>query len=191
MPERRPRSNQFLDTISLKIITAPILTNVLMLWTRVDSIKEEFKMYHWHLHTFPSEKQKGINALQLHGISNQLVRQSLAPWLLTVALRPNHAYDLISVPKPARYHYNNEDLSNFNNLPEHETTRLSKNVQELVNGVGTSRLRTSASFASEDETDCAQVVEYMHDPDLFTAWVQKLKSRWPCLERRQSWRPLC
>ncbi|KXT10953.1 hypothetical protein AC579_7173 [Pseudocercospora musae] len=74
-------------------------------------------------------------------VSNQLVRQNVPLWLIDVDLRPDHAYELISVPKAAKYHYGNDEFPEKTNLPQNETVRLNQNVQNLVDGIGASRLR--------------------------------------------------
>ena len=103
-------------------------------------IREELNMYLWHQKDDLDMTDHGWLRTSMYTMLQQLVRQDIASYLLTVALRPDHATDLLAFPcfMRAASKDNSESIR-----------RVDLNLKDLMSGRGENRIQGTAVFADE------------------------------------------
>ena len=96
-----------------------------------------------------------------NSLTQQLTRQDICYYAAYVAVRPDHAWRLISFPY-AKSAYATEDT---------EFMHIDLDIEEyLATGQGGSDVQGSVSFTDENEANCSVLLPKMHQRHNLQAW---------------------
>ncbi|MCJ1470831.1 hypothetical protein MMC07_009478, partial [Pseudocyphellaria aurata] len=119
-------------------------------------INQEFDMFRHHLARINGQLNRGWLRTMLFGLTQQLIRQDLAYWMLYVALRPNRHYRLVLFPSYCKYVGDGD----FNIKFCHIDINISR---YLENGRGGNMIQGSVSLDDKTKEDgCTILVKSFH-----------------------------
>ncbi|KAI9853587.1 MAG: hypothetical protein M1824_001080 [Vezdaea acicularis] len=132
-----------------------------------EMIDGEFELYEHHLWIPPSKSRQGWMRNMFYSLIQQLVRQDPVWYALSVAARPDKAWNLISYP------YITKNTENGENT---EFLHLDINLKNFIDhGIGANLIGTSISLRNEDEHGCTVIVPGFHKH--IREWHKKLCER--------------
>lgn len=131
-----------------------------------DSILNEVEKYRWHARN-GSVTGDGWLPTALYSQIQQAVRMDPLLYILTVCLRKDRNWRLISFPYLMRYAAPGDDAA---------FRRMESHVDELLLGVGASRLQVEAALEDEDVNNvCIKLVGGFHH--YLAVWLSRLEER--------------
>lgn len=119
-------------------------------------VDEEFDLYLWHQRPVNGRSNNGWLRNMFFSITQQIIRQDLAHWLLYVATRPGHHPQLISYPYYAKFVFEKDNSTGFRHID--------LNIDAfLATGRGGNAIQGSVSLDNEsEEAGCTQLVKGFH-----------------------------
>jgi hypothetical protein len=141
-----------------------------MLGSPVKSVLElihiEFDLYDYHYTPAISRARMGWNRSMFQSLTQQLTRQDVCYYAAYVAVRPDHAWRLISFPYYTKSAYPTEDTS---------FVHIDLNIGDfLETGRGGNAVQGSVSFTDEDDENCSVVLPKIHHH--LRGWWDKLNT---------------
>lgn len=134
-----------------------------------EAMKEEFEMYRFHLRDRGRAKRMGWARGQVHSLSQQIMRMDPVYYRLYCALRPDHAWRLITYPYYCKHA-----------VPGDKTffRHIDVNVEQLLSiGRGRTMIQGTASLDDEEESDCTVIIPKMHR--YLQQWRDRVEARNP------------
>lgn len=126
----------------------------------------EFDLYDYHYTPAISRPRMGWNRSMFQSLTQQLTRQDVCYYAAYVAVRPDHAWRLISFPYYTKSAYPSEDTSFIH---------IDLNIGDfLETGRGGNAVQGSVSFTDEDEDNCSVVLPKIHHH--LQGWWDKLNA---------------
>ncbi|KAJ5795081.1 hypothetical protein N7457_001680 [Penicillium paradoxum] len=114
----------------------------------------EFDMYDYHYTPAISRPRMGWNRNMFQSLTQQLIRQDVSYYAAYVAVRPDHAWRLMSFPYYTKSAYPGEDTG---------FTHIDLNIGDyLATGRGGNAVQGSVSFTDEDRDNCTIILPKMH-----------------------------
>ncbi|KAJ5630033.1 hypothetical protein N7528_003690 [Penicillium herquei] len=114
----------------------------------------EFNLYDYHYTPAVSRPRMGWNRSMFHSLTQQLVRQDICYYAAYVAIRPDHAWRLISFPYYTKSAYPGEDTA---------FVHIDLSIGDCIaTGRGANAVQGSVSFTDEDKENCSVVLPGIH-----------------------------
>ncbi|KZF18788.1 hypothetical protein L228DRAFT_215864 [Xylona heveae TC161] len=130
-------------------------------------VHEEFEMYHHHLQSLKRRNDSGWLRNMFHSLVQQLMRQDPVYYAVHCALRPDHAWRLVSYP-----YYTRDACPDDSTLPRHIDLDVS---HWMETGEGDNMIQGGLSIDDEDDSSTTEVLLGMHS---------HLKAWWKLVEER-------
>lgn len=119
-----------------------------------DLISEEFDMYRHHQAEQNVVPNKGWLRTMFHSLTQQIIRQDLAYWMIYVCLRPDRNHRLVAYPYYAKYAVGG-DSTYF----RHIDMNIPK---DLADGHGGNIIQGSVSLDDETDEGCTEILPGFH-----------------------------
>ncbi|KAJ9481738.1 hypothetical protein VN97_g11728 [Penicillium thymicola] len=114
----------------------------------------EFDMYDYHYTPAVARPRLGWSRNMFQSLTQQLTRQDVCYYAAYVAIRPDHAWRLMSFPYYAKSAYPGEETG---------FTHFDLNIGDyLATGRGGNAVQGSVSFTDEDRDNCTIILPRMH-----------------------------
>ena len=182
--ELRPRPDRLLDVVARLLDMDAVYINAefervgsanlpIFSWWFKDKelehiINTEFELYKFHLTELDGRSNLGWSRIQYYSLTQQLMRQDPLYWMAYVALRPDHAWRLVSYPYYTKYATQADGIST-------EFLHLDGNPRYLLDGRGANMIQGSVSIDDEVAHNATLIIPGFHK--IIRDWYSDIQTR--------------